>query len=246
MSMVGIPSVRDGAAAGKESVRRTEQLLSGRVAVHGASNAPATSYTGYTGAELLVNECQKKNPMLHYIRLVRWKVATITPDFIFGPKSCGLFLSLRYHLLHENYIFRRIKEIKGMFKLRVLFLLIDVVDSETVLAEVTNICLSNDMTLISVWSEEECARYLETYKAYEKKGIDDIKPRVHKSLAMKGLDFLTTVRSINKSDVMALYTNFKTLKEISTASMEELALCPGLGPRKVRYLYEALHGPIPP
>ena len=133
---------------------------------------------------------------------------------------------------------------KGTFKLRVLLLLIDMDDSNIPVAEITQFCINNDLTLVLVWSSEECARYLETYKSYEKKGLDDIKHRVADSHLAQVSDFLTVIKSINKTDVVTLISNFKSLKAIANASLEELALCPGLGPKKVRNLYEAFHGDI--
>ena len=212
----------------------------------GASNAAlgTSAYKGYTTAKLLVNYCQKGNPVLKHLKLVRWQFEKILPDYIFGPSSCALFLSLRYHLLHEDYLKRRTSMMKGTFKLRVLLLLIDMDDSNTPVAEITQFCINNDLTLVLVWSSEECARYLETYKSYEKKGLDDIKHRVADSHLAQVSDFLTVIKSINKTDVVTLISNFKSLKAIANASLEELALCPGLGPKKVRNLYEAFHGDI--
>lgn len=49
---------------------------------------------------------------------------------------------------------------------------------------------------------------------------------------------------MNKSDVLTLASNFGTLKAVCDASAEELALCPGLGDKKVARIYEALHAPL--
>lgn len=52
------------------------------------------------------------------------------------------------------------------------------------------------------------------------------------------------VRSVNKSDVLTLASNFGSLKAVCDASAEELALCPGLGDKKVARIHEALHAPL--
>lgn len=52
------------------------------------------------------------------------------------------------------------------------------------------------------------------------------------------------VRSVNKSDVLTLASNFGTLKAMCDASASELALCPGLGDKKVARIHEALHEPL--
>ncbi len=57
-------------------------------------------------------------------------------------------------------------------------------------------------------------------------------------------DSLTSVRGINKTDVLTLSSSFGSLKNIINCSMEELSLCPGLGARKVKNLYDAFHTPL--
>jgi hypothetical protein len=59
-------------------------------------------------------------------------------------------------------------------------------------------------------------------------------------------DCLTAVRGVNKTDVLTLSSTFGSLKNIIDCSMEELSLCPGLGPRKVKNLYETFHAPFDP
>lgn len=49
---------------------------------------------------------------------------------------------------------------------------------------------------------------------------------------------------MNKSDVLTLAAKFGSLKAMCDASAEELAMCPGLGDKKVARLYEALHAPL--
>ena len=57
-------------------------------------------------------------------------------------------------------------------------------------------------------------------------------------------EVLTAVRSVNKSDVATLLGTFGSLNGIANASMEEMALCPGIGEKKVERLYDALHEPF--
>ena len=52
------------------------------------------------------------------------------------------------------------------------------------------------------------------------------------------------VRSVNKSDVLTLASNFGSLKAMCDASADELAICPGLGDKKVARIHEALHAPL--
>jgi DNA excision repair protein ERCC-1 len=240
--MSGSSSSRDAQRANLETVQ-SDALRRRKGGIIGAQSENTTIAIG-SCPEILVAQRQRGNPLLSCIKLTPWKFSNVKPDFVFGALSCGLFLSLRYHLLHEDYIYRRFSELRQAYRLRVLFLHVDMEDNLESIAEITKLCLKQEWTLVCVWSSEEAARYLETYKAYEKKGLANIKTKGESHQFAKAVDFLTVVKSISKTDAFTLLANFKTVKAVLCASLEDLSLCPGLGPRKVRYLYEAFHGQI--
>ncbi|CAN0554653.1 unnamed protein product, partial [Ectocarpus sp. 12 AP-2014] len=57
-------------------------------------------------------------------------------------------------------------------------------------------------------------------------------------------DCFGVVRSVNKSDVLTLASNFGSLEAVCDATAGELSLCPGLGEKKVARIHEALHEPL--
>ncbi|XP_023647821.2 DNA excision repair protein ERCC-1 [Paramormyrops kingsleyae] len=197
-----------------------------------------------TGSSIIVSPRQRGNPILKFVRSVPWEFGEVAPDYVLGPTTCALFLSLRYHNLHPNYIHDRLKNLGQTFTLRVLLLQVDVKDPHHALKELARICIMADCTLILAWSPEEAGRYLETYKAYEKKPADLLKEQVEKDFLSKVTDCLTTVKSINRTDAITLLTTFSSLDGVMNASKEDLALCPGLGPQKARRLYDVLHQPF--
>jgi DNA excision repair protein ERCC-1 len=52
---------------------------------------------------------------------------------------------------------------------------------------------------------------------------------------------LTSIRSINKSDVATLSKNFKSFKNIVRSSHEQLSICNGLGEKKIKRLNTTFH-----
>ncbi|XP_077245635.1 nucleotide repair protein isoform X2 [Tasmannia lanceolata] len=178
---------------------------------------------------ILVSHRQKGNPLLKHIRNVRWMFADIVCDYLLGQNSCALYLSLRYHLLHPDYLYYRIRELQKNFKLRVVLCHVDVEDVVKPLLEVTRTALLHDCTLLCGWSLEECGRYLETIKVYENKPADSIQERMDTDYMSRLTHALTTVRHVNKSDVVSLGSSFGSLSHIMDASMEDLARCPGIG-----------------
>ncbi|XP_054708116.1 DNA excision repair protein ERCC-1-like [Uloborus diversus] len=193
---------------------------------------------------LLVNPRQRGNPLLKIIRNVPWEFTEIEPDYVMGKTACALFLSLRYHNLLPNYIHDRLKALGKSYALRVLLVQVDVAEPNPPLKDLSVISILADCTLMVCWSAEEAGTYLETYKMFENKSADLIKEKQDSDKYSQLIDCLTTIRSINKTDAMVLLSNFKTLKGIILASVEDLAMCPGLGPLKAKRLYDALRKPL--
>ncbi|KAK9919755.1 hypothetical protein M0R45_028334 [Rubus argutus] len=183
------------------------------------TNAVASSSSAQRRNAILVSHRQKGNPLLKHIRNVRWEFADIICDYLLGQSSCALYLSLRYHLLHPDYLYYRIRELQKNYKLRVVLCHVDVEDVVKPLLEVTKTAMLHECTLLCAWSLEEY--YLS---------------RLNHAL--------TTVRHVNKTDVVTLGTTFGSLSHVMDVSMEDLARCPGIGERKVKRLYETFHEPF--
>lgn len=209
----------------------------------GTSRKPDVA-PGQARNAIIVSPRQQGNPMLKHIKNVRWMFADIVPDYVLGQSSCALYLSLRYHLLHPDYVYFRIRELQKSFRLRVVLCYVDVEDVVKPLHEVTKTALLHDCSLLCAWSQEECARYLETIKIYENKPADDIQERTDHDYLSRLTSALTTIRLVNKTNVVTLGSTFGTLAAIMGASMEELARCPGIGERKVKRLHDAFHEPF--
>lgn len=215
-----------------------------RPAATGINPSSSTSQSVQSGNAILVSHRQKGNPLLKHIRNVRWNFADIVSDYVLGKNSCALYISLRYHLLHPDYLYYRIRELQKNFKLRVVLCHVDVEDVIKPLLEVTRTALLHDCTLLCGWSLEECGRYLETIKVYENKPADIIQGQMDTDYLSRLKYALTTVRHVNKTDVVTLGSTFGSLAHIMDASMEDLARCPGIGERKVKRLYDTFHEPF--
>lgn len=194
---------------------------------------------------LYVSTRQKGNSILPLIRNVPIAYSPMVPDYILGPTSCALFLSIKYHKLYPRYIHRRIAELRKDFKLRVLLVLVDVDDNANTLLHLNTIGVTHQLTLILCWSELEAARYLETYKARDGKDATPIQKRESANPLDRVTDFLTSGRvGVNKTDAVTMWNQFSTMSGIASASPDELALVGGMGPVKVKRLHEALHKPF--
>ncbi|RKP40058.1 restriction endonuclease type II-like protein [Dimargaris cristalligena] len=179
-----------------------------------------------------VNSCQYGNPVLEHIRNVPWEYRDIVPDFTVGQTSGVLFLSLKYHRLHPEYIGLRVDQLRDNFVLRILLVLIDNDDHQSALRELTKLGTQARLTVILAWSSEEAGRYIETFKALEHKPPDMIREKVEDAYLPRLTDCLTSVRPVNKTDVVTLVSNFGSFSNMAKASASDLAMCPGFGEQK--------------
>lgn len=193
---------------------------------------------------ILVSTRQKGNPVLNYVKTVPWEYSDIPCDYVVGATSCVLFLSLKYHRLHPEYIYNRIRQLGKSYNLRILLTMVDIENHEQALQELSKTSMINNLTLILAWSAQEAGRYLELYKAYEHASPNAIRARQSESWQESLTEFITTPRQINKTDAASLISNFGSLRSAVNAEAEELALIPGWGEKKIRSWYTTVREPF--
>lgn len=193
---------------------------------------------------LYISTKQKGNPVLSFIRNVPTAFQRMVPDFLFANTSCGLFLSLKYHNLYPQYILNRMAALRDDFVLRILLVLVDVEDNNTVINYLNCQCVKHNFTLILCFSEQEAARYLETYKALKDRDASTIqKSKDSHTFVDQVVDVLTTTK-LTKTDAQSLLGQLDSVRNMAAASPDELSLTSGMGTVKVKSLYDALHKPF--
>jgi len=184
------------------------------------------------------------NPILSLIRGIPWEYGDIIVDYEVGATTGALYLSLRYHLLHPEYVQTRIAKLGTAYNLRLMLVHCDTADHQNPIKELTKLAIGHNFTMMIGWSNQELARYLTLYKSFERRPPDLIRERVEKDYMSQLNSVLTTVRGVNRTDVITLASNFGSLKRMAVATPEELSLCPGLGEKKVKRLKEAFSQPF--
>ncbi|KAL7946662.1 hypothetical protein V8C42DRAFT_343605 [Trichoderma barbatum] len=196
------------------------------------------------GSAILVSPRQRGNPLLTSIRSIPWEYSDIPADYVLGLTTCALFLSLKYHRLHPEYIYTRIRNLQGKYNLRILLTLVDIPNHEDSLRELSKTSVVNNVTVILCWSAAEAARYLELYKSYENANFSAIRGQQSSNYADKLVEFVTVPRSLNKSDAVALVANFGSLKNAINAEPEQLSMISGWGGAKVKRWTSAVEEPF--
>ena len=122
--------------------------------------------------------------------------------------------------------------------------LVEIQDNASTLLFLNKLAVLNNFTLVLAWSEEEAARYLETFKAYENKDAAVIQRKEKETYVDQVTDVLCAIPTINKTDSIQLISQFGSLNAVMNADVEELSLCPGVGEKKVKRLFDAFHKPF--
>lgn len=234
----------DNTTAGSPATTQNNSPRSTTTPFTSNSTLPA-GFKRTSGNTILVNPSQQKNPILKHIHNVAWEPSdSIKVDYVVGATTGVIYLSLRYHRLYPAYIYDRLASVKHLYVSRILLVYVDVESYHDALREINRIAILSDFTLMLAWSAEEAGRYLETYKAFENKGPDMIRERVQDEFLAKMADCLTNVKSVNKTDVLTLLGTFGSLKQVTEAKADQLAMCPGFGEQKVKRVQQVWKQPF--
>lgn len=193
---------------------------------------------------ILVSTRQKGNPILNYVKSLPWEYSDIPCDYVLGTTTCALFLSLKYHRLHPEYIYSRLRQLGKLYNLRILLTMVDINNHEEALKELSKTSMINNLTLILCWSAQEAGRYLELFKSYEHASPTSIRAHQAETYEESLIEFITTPRTINKTDATSLVGNFGSLRAAVNAEPEELAMVPGWGEKKVKAWCSAVREPF--
>lgn len=248
-------STHDGTPTGMSSASN-----SGARSAPRERRGPRGNVHSYTAIQ--VAHSQKGNPLLEcpLMKLTPWAYnAQILLDYYINATVQVLFLSLKYHKLRPEYVWRRLEKLKGGSSvsardekdesLRVLLVVVDIDSPQEVLRGLLVLCLKNDLSMVVAWSFEEAGNYIACLKTNElarlkvELSIQGVKKGDFKSNVV---NTLTTVRAVNKTDVANLLANCKSFKEIVLRSTREngLAGIHGLGERKIHNLHAAFAEPF--
>lgn len=244
-------------------VQRNNNGLNTTTKTNASSNPPNTTRSNtkinargsnvQTYSSVQVSQSQKGNPLLtnSLMKSIPWSYnGSILSDYYINPTLQILFLSLKYHKLHPEYIWQRLKKLnKGSTivdtsndrVLRLLLVVVDIDAHQEILRKLLNFCIKQDLSLVLAWSFEEAGNYIGFCKQYElssskvKSAIKGTKSLEYQACVV---DTLTGIRSINKTDSVKLLANCGSVKNIvlqSCKSNEDGGLnnIQGLGSRKL-------------
>lgn len=206
--------------------------------------------------QIQVSRSQTGNPLLKYLPIHQMNSKIKDVDYVINSQCVALFLSLKYHKLHPEYIYNKLKKITYNHEntLRVLLVYIDIDDFQDTLRELDKLCLFNKLTLILSWSNEQCATYLQNLKFVEKEAskriIQGRRTKDEDVIANEGkylervVNTVSSIKSVNQSDAKSLLVKFGSIKGIIESDADKLTNIQGLGQLKVDRLLRAFNEPF--
>ncbi|CAH2355938.1 hypothetical protein CLIB1423_39S00364 [[Candida] railenensis] len=234
------------------------------VASRGGANSyrnPPPMSTTYT--RIQVSPSQKGNPLLvdSHLKTTAWEYnSTIVSDYVINPKLQFLFLSLKYHKLHPEYLWQRIKKLnKGSTNssilsaddsLRILLVVVDVDSHQEIIRNLSNFCVRQDLSMVLAWTFEEAGNYIYHAKKQElsaTRQTTSIKRAREEDYESRIRDTLVSIRAINKTDSVNLLGNFKSFENIVQESVKvggDLGKVHGFGNRKIDNMRQVFSEPF--
>ncbi|KAK6090609.1 hypothetical protein P3W45_000332 [Vairimorpha bombi] len=178
-----------------------------------------------------INTKQTGNSVISYLTYSSFVYEELlTTDYEINDTTSVLFLSLRFHCVKPEYIFKRINKLKP-YMLSILLIYVDTTNYSTTLLELYD--KISDLTIILGFTNEECARYL--------KGIDINHNRSINIIRKKEVNFetfLETFPKINSTDSARILQNYNTLKDFFNNLNSDVKNIKGIGEIKAKLLKE--------
>ncbi|KAJ9106454.1 hypothetical protein QFC19_003184 [Naganishia cerealis] len=207
-----------------------------------------------------VSNSQKGNPLLNnsLMKTTPWSFnGSILSDYYINASVQILFLSLKYHKVHPEYIWQRLKKLhrgssvssRSDNSLRVLLVVVDIDAYNEVLRKLADLCIKQDLSLVLAWSFEEAGNYIAYAKQYETSAsnatsaIRGIKSQDYRAAVV---ETLTSVPAVNKTDVVNLLANFHSFHNVvkEGSNGTKLGDILGMGSRKVENMKRVFTEPF--
>ncbi|KAK7206841.1 putative mating-type switch/DNA repair protein Swi10/Rad10 [Myxozyma melibiosi] len=192
---------------------------------------------------ILVNRKQDGNPVLQHIKGASWEFADITSDYMPAENVAVLFLSLKYHRLHPEYIFNRMGKL-GQYRNRILLVVVDIENHTDPIKTLSKAAIVKEMTIFLAWSAREAGTYISLFRRLQKVSPAAIQGKKDEDYNKQVVEVLRTIPRVNKTDAANLLANFGSVAGAIDDFGNSLHNIPGWGEQKIRRFKQAISEPF--
>lgn len=163
-------------------------------------------------------------------------------DFAIAKKVGVLFITLKFHRSHPEYLASRIKDFRGAYSTRILLLLVNAENYDRTISMLTVTAIANNLSLILAFHFEEASRWLMSMYASQENQLDDLK-------AVNETPYEMAVDAINalgpsKKEAESLLDHFSNVQSCIMASKEELANTGIINNNKIETFVQSVSAPF--
>jgi DNA excision repair protein ERCC-1 len=191
-----------------------------------------------------ISKLQKGNPVIPVLESgaeVEFIESSVA-DYTIGKDIAVLFLTLKFHRQHPDYLSGRLREFRGSFPVRILLFLINDENPDRIISRLTSICCANNMNMVLAFDYEEASRWLLTIYHTQDSAIDELKATNETPLEI-ATDALNAIGP-SKREADALLGSFPTLADILLAPREVLEKSSSLRDKKINSFLAVVNEPF--
>jgi DNA excision repair protein ERCC-1 len=193
---------------------------------------------------LMISRRQQGNPMIPVLESGAEVVFadSSAADYTIGKDLAVLFLTLKYHRQHPDYLGERLRDFRGGFPVRLLLFLVNDENPDRVISRLTSVVMANNANLVLAFTYEEAARWLLMLYNTQDTGVDDLRAinESHAETATEALHGL----GFSRREAEAMLRAFPTVAELLLAPREAIAKAAVVSEKKVDLFIEMITKPM--
>lgn len=192
---------------------------------------------------ITISNLQKKNPLIKILETakINWTDNSAC-DYSISTLIGVLFLSLKYHRTHPEYLTGRVSKFNGSYKSRVLLLVVDGKGPDKAISKLNTYCIDNNMNLVLAFDYEEAGRWLLTMYNMQEAQTDELKASNETNFDI-AVDALNAI-GISKKDAASLLELYGSLADCILQPRESLAETGLLSDNKIEQFIAAKVSPF--
>ena len=192
---------------------------------------------------ITISKLQEKNPLIKILSpaKIEWDESSVC-DYSIGHQIGILFLSLKFHRSHPEYLDKRVLNFKGGYASRILLLVVDGQNPDRVISKLTSYSIANNLNLVLAFDYEEAGRWILTMYNTQEAQVDELKASNETTYDI-AIDALNAI-GVSKKDAASMLESCGTLSKCLLQSRGELAKTNILSDFKMEQFLAALDEPF--
>ncbi|KAH0790492.1 DNA excision repair protein ERCC-1 [Histomonas meleagridis] len=170
---------------------------------------------------ITISNRQKGNQLIKILAPAQtvWSDSS-TCDYSIGYKIGILFLSLKFHREHPNYLSERIANFKGGYATRILLLVVDGKNPDRVISKLTAQSIANNLNLVLAFNLEEAGRWILTIYNTQESQVDELKATNETTydIAINALNAI----GVSRKDAASMIDSYGTVSDCLLQSRDSL------------------------